>query len=98
MAMYINPKHESKEAFLKREGKVVPSTMNCADVPEGKTLVVYVNNGPWTAAAVIEHQRDLETGFRNPEDRRPQILYLVSTDALAEVMNQYDFEKLQQLK
>lgn len=83
MARYINPKVGSKEEFLRKYGLAVGSTSrpSFSNVPKGFELVCHVNNGFFTAAAVIEDEADLKA-YLLPNDSRPKSFFYLKTEYL----------------
>lgn len=84
MGYYINPKNESKEDFLMREGmRALP------ELPEDKSLslVCLVNNGFFTAAGVCYNQYELDA-FNSDDDKRPKKWYYVPTKLLYDVVSE----------
>lgn len=85
MGCYVNPSRESKEDFLRREGKVIqtmPSSVK--EIPTGFMPVCLVNNGAFTAAAVGYSDREIAE-FTRRDDRRPRTYYMVPIAKLKEV-------------
>lgn len=60
MGYYVNPEHETKEAFLEREGKKVSLNSLWCDVPSGKLPVVCMDKGSFTSATVITSEEELK--------------------------------------
>jgi hypothetical protein len=89
MGAYVNPSNESKEVFLKREGKIV-SSVRWEDLPKNVLPVVLMNNGFFTAAGIAFSKRELEA-FTRPDDFRLRTFFLVSIDKLLEVSNLTDY-------
>jgi hypothetical protein len=97
MGCYVNPRGETKEDFLRREGRVIsvneatapPS--GCTAVFRGEYAVCLVHNGAFTAAAVAYDHHEL-AALTRVEDPRPKIWYLVPREKLLEVCDiaQYD--------
>jgi hypothetical protein len=63
MGYYVNPRNESKESFLRREGIVAPHTPKTTweSVPKGFLPVTLINNGAFSAAGVAYCAKELET-------------------------------------
>ena len=84
MGYHVNPRGETKEAFLEREGKLCSPEITWTDVPQGYVLVVLVDNGWMTAAGIIVDEAKLrqerERGVMHPRDPRPWKLYSVPTE------------------
>lgn len=86
MGYYVNPKNESKESFLQREGIVAPRIPKTTweSVPKGFLPVALVNNGPFTAAGIAFCARELEA-FTGLDDNRPRQLFMVKIEKLIPV-------------
>ena len=83
MGYYINPRDKTKEQYLAACGEELPSCPKWADIPQGKVLVCWMNNGWMTAAAIAYSERELGD-FNLPSDTRPKKWYLLSIeDAVA---------------
>lgn len=80
MGYYINPKTETKEAWLSKNG--VKSNMNEVQQCEigEKVPVCLVDNGPFTAAAIAYDAGERDE-FLKP-DHRPKIWFLVDRELL----------------
>lgn len=90
MGWYINPEGETKEAFLRREGKEVKD-IDWIKIPQGQIPVVLIDNGFFTAAGIACSQDELHA-FTLSDDPRPKTFYLVPTEKILEVMgNDEDF-------
>ena len=81
MGYYINPKDMSKEEFLIRKGHILDGAPTVHEA-DGRTAVCLVNNGPFTAAAIVFSPNELKE-FTNPQDRRPKLWYMVKNSDLA---------------
>ena len=78
MGYYINPPHTSKEQFLEAHGiEITQDEAEDFDFSTGDEIlpVVLVNNGPYTAAAIVYNQRELDELTR--QDGRPRKWFLV---------------------
>ena len=93
MGCYVNPKDNTKEDWLKENGKELDfmggydtTSIKYEDiVGSGEFLpVVLVNNGPFTAAAVAYDEMEWRD-FTSDTDPRPRIIYKVSKEKLKEV-------------
>lgn len=83
MGYYINPRDKTKEQYLAACGEELPSCPKWTDIPQGKVLVCWINNGFMTAAAIAYSERELED-FTRPNDPRPKKWFLLSfEDAVA---------------
>lgn len=90
MGVYVNPLDETKEVWLRREGKLahgvdLESLFDANGKPIGNDRIVcLVNNGPFTAAAVAYNKREyLE--FTRSNDHRPKTWFIVDKDKLESV-------------
>lgn len=79
MGWYINPPSMSKERWLTENGQ---RTDGPAPITETHLPVCLVNNGPFTAAAICPHEREVQA-FASP-DGRPKIWFSVSRQSLAD--------------
>lgn len=86
MAYYVNPRDESKESFLQREGICAPSDRKISweSVPAGFLPVSLVDNGRFTAAGIAYSKAELDE-FTRSDDPRSRRLYLVKVEKLLEV-------------
>jgi len=75
MGFYINPPNESKEVFLRREGRLEMDPK--WPVEKDHFLVCLVDNGPFTAAAIAYKESEFKEFFSNPDDLRPKRWFLV---------------------
>lgn len=100
MGYYINPKNETKEAFLSRYRKARPSEVyvfwtaaekpdlvppSFAEFARENLPVCWVNNGRFTAAA-IGYDREETERFLLGTDDRPYQWYFVPQEDLAEFL------------
>lgn len=85
MTKYINPPDCEKEEWLAKNA-IMPSIpiKTLTDVPDGHSLVCLVDNGPFTAAAVVDSERDFRD-FNDPRDYRPKRWLVVPTEKLGSV-------------
>lgn len=90
MTQYLNPTSMTKEAFLAKYGqqieesalKALVSLENFSFADRSTTcIVVWVNNGAFSAAGIMDGERDLRD-FTDPDDIRPRKFFLVSTAAI----------------
>lgn len=84
---YVNPKNESKEAWLEKHGTVIPISIDAPynDYCEDECLpVILVDNGLFTAAGVAFDEREFKD-FNNPTDPRPKKGYKVKIEDLKTV-------------
>ena len=97
MGCYIDPKDETKEQFLDREGEEVESDYISENYryikSKGKLPIVLVDNGPFTAAGVAYTEREFERFVRY--DNRPKRFYIVPIDKLKTVSPIDDYLKEQ---
>lgn len=84
MGFYINPKSESKESFLKREGISLDKAPKWEDVPPKHMIVILVDNGPFTAAGIAFDEQEYKD-FTNPGDWRKKKFYFVPIEKLYDV-------------
>jgi len=94
MGCYINPRGETKEDFLRREGRVI-SVNEAIAAPEGEYAVCLVHNGAFTAAAVAYDHHEL-AALTRAEDPRPKIWYMVPREKLLNVSDISQYNKKQQ--
>lgn len=98
MGCYVNPVGMTKEEFLKAEGREATQEDHEAlknnDVSsflaKGELPVILVDNGPFTAAAVLHSNREAAV-FREPTDFRPRAYFVVPIEKLKTVspLNSY---------
>ena len=87
MGFYINPENESKEEFLRKNGKLISQdefethlfTEEDTEIP-----VCLVDNGFFTAAGIAYSPRELQA-FTRPSDDRPKRFYLCDISKVLEV-------------
>ncbi len=85
MGAYINPKGESKEEFLKREGKPISKEDAIKHKDFKKNLVVALLHNPsFTAAAIAFDERELEA-VTYSQDKRPIDYFVVPRKKLYDV-------------
>lgn len=86
MGYYVNPRNESKESFLSREGIRASSDRKISweSVPAGFLPVALVDNGLFTAAGIAYSKAELDE-FTRSDDPRPRKLYLVKIEKLLKV-------------
>jgi len=84
MGAYINPQTETKEQFLTREGKLLKQIPAWKDVPDKMLPICLVDNGMFTAGAVLFSEQELKS-FTLPSDSRPKMFYMVPVEKLKEV-------------
>ena len=87
MGVYINPKNETKEEFLEREGEPVDHTKIKFDELTDRLPVVLVSNLYFTAAGVVYNQREWDDWLSCHDDGRPKRYYLVQREKLYSVSN-----------
>lgn len=89
MGCYINPKTETKEAFLSREGTPIDAATP-GMITETHLPVCLVNNGPFNAAAIAFSDHELRA-FQE-EDGRERQWFLVPREELRKVsfLKQYE--------
>lgn len=91
MGAYVNPPGEAKEAWLLREGKLLPvSKIPDWDlVPSDMLLVCLVTNSEFTAAAICFNEGEL-IRFSDSRDERSKIWFLVDTEKLLAVSSELE--------
>ena len=87
MGIYINPPKTTKEEFLHSNG--VMSLNPRRDIPEDCIQVCLVDNGGFTAAAVIYDQAELDD-FDRFDDSRPKVWFVVERQRLKGVISKTD--------
>jgi len=95
MGIYIDPPNCSKEDWLLENAEPIPSDFNIEEVPSDYLAVCLVNNGAFTAAAVIDSGGELEA-FRRP-DGRPRVWFQVAINKLKEVIPSACYRHLEAL-
>lgn len=83
MGQYINPTYTTKEAWLAENGVEIEPVWPI-DQPD-ISLICLVDNGPFTAAAVVYDQREWDE-FNRPDDPRPKRWFVVDTSELSGVV------------
>jgi len=73
MGKYINPSNESKEQFLNRLGTEIPvSILNQRGfqniIIDGNLAVCLVDNGMFTAAGIMDSQKEMDDWIVNLKD------------------------------
>jgi hypothetical protein len=81
MGSYINPRNETKEQFLVKNGSKVSASFKYEDIPQDKMMVCLVNNGFFTAAGIMFDEREYDD-FHVKGDTRPKDWYLVDKNLL----------------
>lgn len=83
MGIYINPKNETKEAWLKREAISISEDDAKLHVEgaDDLQLVCLVKNPMFSAALVVIGENDRECVF-DPKETRPQLFFLVEESKL----------------
>ena len=84
MGYYINPKNETKESFLAREGVPV-NLFETEKFSNDEIFCCLVDNGIFTAAVICYDQRELDEirqGFLDGSDCRPYQFYRVQRSKL----------------
>ena len=86
MDCYVNPRGMTKEEWLKTHGIEI-SAEDAAehDNFDDVLLVVLVDNGPFTAAAVAYKRSEVDHFVADPTDTRPKAYYLVNSADLLKV-------------
>ena len=87
MGCYVNPDNESKEKFLLANGyRQILNGFTFDRTPENCLPIIWVNNGPFTAAGVCYSESEFRA-FTMPDDKRYKELFIVEIDKLYEVSN-----------
>lgn len=84
MTQYLNPTSMTKEAFLAKYGTQIEEVALKNFSPEDRSVncvVVLVDNGAFSAAGIMDGERDL-CDFTDPSDPRPRKFFLVKTAAI----------------
>jgi len=78
MGLYVDPKHMTKKEWLEQYGLIITfQEAQSHKYGQGKTFIVcLVDNGSFTAAAILDCFREFEK-FTQLEDYRPKIFYKV---------------------
>ncbi len=84
MGVYINPTGQTKEEWLIENAQEIPAPQPWTDENKEQLLVVLVDNGPFTAAAVCYSRREQEE-FTNGTDYRRKRYFLAPTAKLLDV-------------
>jgi hypothetical protein len=96
MGAYINPRGETKEQWLEREGLELPQDEVAAmgdKAFSGDWLpVCLVDNGPFTAACIMFDNRELDVWLR-PDDTRPKRFFMAPLKLLYEVSNLKEYRE-----
>jgi len=79
MGYYIDPETETKEQFLQRVGRRLPSAT--APVEPEELLVCLVDNGFFSAAGIMYGPHEIQE-FNDPRDFRPKSWWAVSREDL----------------
>lgn len=93
MGCYVNPKNESKEAWLEKHGTAMPINIDTSynDYCKDECLpVILVDNGMFTAAGVAYDEREFQD-FTSPMDLRPKRGYKVKIEDLKKVSDIEDY-------
>ncbi len=80
MGYYVNPRGQTKEAFLEQYGTKVETPV-FSQIPSGNMLVALVDNGWMTAAAIAYCESEFQESTRS-DDERPRTYYYVPISAL----------------
>ena len=89
MGVYINPPDKTKKEWLATHAqKAEKLPANWEDIPEGDLYLVWVDNGPFDALAVLFSPGELEYFQKDlPTDPRPYEIYTAKYDDVAPVTN-----------
>lgn len=89
MGKYVNPPGQTKEQWLNSEcyGEPLPEApiADISELPPDLMLVCLVQNPMFSAALVVDNQRDWEA-VMDPTDTRPKTFYLVDADKIPAVI------------
>ncbi len=98
MGAYVNPTGQTKEEWLKENGKQIERPILWEDVPDDHYPVILVDNGLFTAAAIAYSEKEL-LEFNNPADDRPKCYFIVSREKLLAVSSELlRYEKMRDEK
>ena len=87
MGYYINLRDGSrKEDWLLKHGHMVESSKGLEELSSRDALVCFVDNGAFSAAAIIYSAREL-VEFNEPQDKRIKFWFVVPRAELPEVSN-----------
>lgn len=99
MGCYINPENMTKEEWLEKNAQEL-KTSNMAGSfsweDKSKRLIILVDNGPFTAAAVLYSQREAQhflIPMMEGRDLRPIKVYIANTEDLKAVSPIEDYMK-----
>lgn len=92
MGLYVNPKGQSKEAWLAEHGEITDAPASVKERP-GHLPVCLVDNGAFTAAGVAVDEQELSMFKGNGRDPRPKRWYWVATSLLPNVMLPHEREQ-----
>lgn len=90
MGCYINPKNETKEDFLLREGARLMNAPDASKITENYVPVCLVSNGLFTAAGVAYSAREIAAFSQ--EDGRQKFWFLVPRVAVRQVSDLVHYE------
>ena len=82
MTRYINPPEMTKETFLINNAEEIDLIrFKRQDKNDSQIFVVLVDNGHFTAAAIVDNSSDFAR-FTRPSDHRPKKFFLIDKDKL----------------
>ena len=86
MGAYINPEDMTKEEWLEKYATPLNEGVawNCNDFALSHLMVCLVNNGPFSAAAIMYSEEELRD-FRVPMDLRPKKWFVANIEDLKKV-------------
>lgn len=84
MGAYIDPKDCSKEKWLQEHAAQLAFLPHWDEIPIGSLLVVLVDNGPFTAAAIVFSMGEYGA-FTMANDPRPKKFFVANTAKLLDV-------------
>jgi hypothetical protein len=91
MGFYVETcgNHNKAEYLAKiYNGEIIQCPANFSEIPEGKALVVVVDNGMFEAAAFAHSEDEFKCFTQNPNDERPKKYVLLDRNTV-EVLSGY---------
>lgn len=86
MGYYVNPPDQSKESFLRQNGRAVSVSEARESFATGVEMpVVLMDNGMFTAAGIGFSLAEFDA-FTHPSDTRPKTIFLVKKELLQPYM------------
>lgn len=100
MGVYVNPKKETKEEWLAKNGRLICEIWPEKFIPNFESFlekdelpVILVDNGMFTAAGVAFDNREYEMMTESERDTRPKTLFAAPKKKLKKVSNLNDYLK-----